>query len=132
MRINAVLTGLVGVLLVARSGDDLFWERAGIDPDIAGYLGLFLLLIAGLTFVLVLALYDRSRGARIVVGVLSGLRLLTDLAQMAGGGVRGSRAWSVIDLIFSLMILFFLFGSGAAEWFQRQPAPAPRVPPRPV
>lgn len=132
MKLNAIVTGLIGILFVAKSSDDAFWARLDVPSGIGGYQGLAFLLVAGLTWILVLALYDRSRGARVIVTVLTCLRIAADLASI----IRYSgpaRAVAIIDLLFGLFILFLLYGTPAAtEWFKRQEYPESPVPPRPV
>lgn len=142
LKLNAILTAIGAVVLIAKAGDDAFFELLGIDPDMAGYRGLLGLLIAGLTWVLVMALYDRSRGARMVVAVATGIRLVMDVFAMVGLigttglslGVGGgsARGVAVVDALLSLLILYFLFGTpSATEWFKR-PAAVQQVPPPPV
>lgn len=143
LKLNAILTALGAVVLIAKSGDDAFFELLGVDPESAGYRGLLSLLIAGLTWVLVIALYDRSRGARAIVAVVTGIRIALDVAALVGasgisalmGGVGGNivRAAAVIDIMFSLLILYFLYGTpSATEWFAEEPPPPVPMPPPPA
>lgn len=133
MKLNAIVTGLIGIVFVAKSSDDAFWARLGVPSGIGGYQGLAFLLVAGLTWVLVLALYDRSRGARVIVTVLTCLRIAADLASIIRYDSGPARAVAIIDLLFGLFILFLLYGTPAAtEWFKQPEPPEAPVPPRPV
>jgi hypothetical protein len=39
LKLNAILTALGAVVLIAKSGDDAFFELLGVDPESAGYRG---------------------------------------------------------------------------------------------
>ena len=143
LKLNAIVTALGAFVLVVKSGDDAFFQALGIDPEAAGYRGLLSLLIAGLTWVLVIALYDRSRVARAIVAVVTAIRIALDVAALIGasrisalaGGVGGDivEAAAVIDIIVSLLMLYFLYGTpSATEWFAEEPAPTVPMPPPPA
>jgi hypothetical protein len=143
MKLNAILTALGAAVLIAKSGDDAFFEWIGVDPGFAGFRGLVSLLIAGLTWVLVMALYDRSRGARAVVAVVTGIRIAVDVAALVGASGTSALAVGVggdlvtfaatVDIMSALLVLYFLYGTpSATEWFARPAAPPVAMPPPPA
>jgi hypothetical protein len=123
----AVLSGLFFLFVEIPQGtlDEIGTTRGVMQ------LGGFIVLAIGLVqFLLIYALYDASRVARIIVTVLVGLNLLASITAVLTGAPGAFISW--LQGVLSIAILIGLWGTpDATEFFRKPPKPQPAIPPPP-
>jgi hypothetical protein len=129
--IGAAFAVLIGFLFILVGIPEDSLERIGTTRGIIQLSGFIVLAIGLLEFLLIYALYDGSRVARIIVTVLVGLNLLGSLTAVITDAPGAFLSW--VQGVISIAILIGLWATpDASEFFRKPPSPPPAIPPPPV
>ena len=128
--IGAAFAVLTGVLLLFLRIPEQSLEDIGTTRGILQVSGFIVLAIGLLEFLLIYALYDGSRVARIIVTVLVGLNLLGGITAVLTDAPGAFLSW--VQGVVSIAILIGLWATpDAREFFRKPESPRPAIPPPP-